>query len=122
MIKLVFCINRKPEVSAEEFHRYWLEDHGPLVRSFQEALGIRRYVQSHRVESPINDALQASRSTGGPYDGVAELWWDSLDALVAVLGTPEGQAASAALLEDEATFIDFETASIFMTEEHEIIG
>jgi uncharacterized protein (TIGR02118 family) len=122
VIKLVFCINRRPDVSAEEFHRYWLEDHAPLVRSVQDVLGIRRYVQSHTVDTPANAILQASRQTGGPYDGVAELWWDSLDAIAAGTGSPEGQDAARRLLEDEARFIDFATASIFLTEEHEIIA
>ena len=122
MIKLVFAINRRPDVEADEFHRYWLEDHGPLVRSVQDVLRIRRYVQSHTIDTPVNSMLQASRATGGPFDGVAELWWDSLDDLGAAMATPEGQAAGATLLEDEGRFIDFATASIFLTEEHEIIS
>jgi hypothetical protein len=32
MIDVVMCIRRKAEVSAEEFHRYWLEEHGERVR------------------------------------------------------------------------------------------
>ena len=122
MIKLVFAINRRPDVAAEEFHRYWLDDHGPLVRSVRDALRIRRYVQSHTIDTPVNAMLQASRQTGGPYDGVAELWWESLEELGAAMATPEGQAAGATLLEDEARFIDFTSASIFLTEEHEIIS
>jgi uncharacterized protein (TIGR02118 family) len=118
----VFCINRRPDVTSEEFHRYWLEDHGPLVRSVQEVLGIRRYVQSHTVDTPANAMLQASRQTGGLYDGVAELWWDSIDAIAAATASDEGIEASRRLLEDEARFIDFSTASIFLTEEHEIIS
>ena len=120
MIKLVFCINRRPDVSAEAFHRYWLEDHAPLVRSVQDVLGIRRYVQSHTIDTPANVLLQASRQTTGAYDGVAELWWDSLEALGAATASPDGQAAAAALLEDEARFIDFPSAAIFLTEEHPI--
>ena len=122
MIKLMFAINRRPDVEAEEFHRYWLEEHAPLVRSVQDVLRIRRYVQSHTIDTPVNAMLQASRQTGGPYDGVAELWWESLDDLGAAMATEEGQAASAKLLEDEGRFIDFATASIFLTAEHEIIA
>ena len=121
MIKLVFCINRKPDVSAEEFHRYWLEEHAPLVRSVQDVLAIRRYVQSHTIDTPVNGILQASRQTTGSYDGVAELWWDSIESLAAATASPEGQAAAAKLLEDEGRFIDFPSAAIFLTEEHEII-
>ena len=39
MIKLVFCLRRLPHLSREEFHRYWLDTHGPLVRERAPALG-----------------------------------------------------------------------------------
>ncbi len=57
---------------------------------------------------------------GEAYDGITEVWWDSLDDLVAALRTPEGQAASQALLEDERQFIDVPRSFIFLTEEHTI--
>ena len=31
MIKLTFCLRRRPDLSAEEFHRYWRDEHGPSV-------------------------------------------------------------------------------------------
>ena len=37
MVKLVFCCRRNPDLTREEFQRYWLEDHGKLVRSLREA-------------------------------------------------------------------------------------
>ena len=121
MLKLVYNIRARSDIEPEEFYRYWEHEHGPLVRSVAEVLGIRRYVQSHTVDTPVNDALRASRNTEPRFDGVAELWWDSIDALVGALSDPDAQAASAALLEDEARFIELEATSIFLTEEHEII-
>ncbi|MGH7417889.1 MAG: EthD domain-containing protein, partial [Candidatus Rokuibacteriota bacterium] len=47
MIKLVFCLRRLPNLSREEFQRYWLDTHGPLVRQLAPALGVKRYVQVH---------------------------------------------------------------------------
>jgi uncharacterized protein (TIGR02118 family) len=122
MMKLVFCLRRLPHLSRAEFQRYWHETHGPLVRSHAAALGIRRYVQTHTLDSPLNDALQASR--GGPeaYDGVAELWWDSADALAAVLATPEGRAAGQVLLEDERKFIDLPRSTLFVAVERPIVA
>ena len=122
MLKLVFNIRRRSDIEPEEFYRYWKDEHGPLVRSVAEVLGIRRYVQSHTIDTPINDALRASRNTEPRYDGVAELWWDSVDDFVGRLADPAAQAASAALLEDEGRFIDLAATSIFLTEEHEIIA
>ncbi len=121
MIKLSFAVRRRADVEPDEFHRYWRDEHGPLVRSFQETLGIRRYVQLHRVETPFNDALQASRNALEPFDGVAELWWDDLDALAAGASSAEGVEASRALLEDEGRFIDLAQSSLWLGEEVEII-
>ena len=81
MVKLVFCIRRLPALSREEFQRYWRETHGPLVRRHARVLRIRRYVQSHTLEHPMNAALAESRGAPDAFDGVAELWWDSLDDL-----------------------------------------
>ena len=121
MLKLVFVIRRREDLSSEEFHRYWLEEHGPLARRLLESLGARRYVQTHALDTDLNGALAASRGTAAAYDGLAEVWWDSLDALVAVSSSEEGQRANETLTEDEAKFIDFERSSFFMTEEHPII-
>lgn len=121
MIKLTFCLHRLRHLSREEFQRYWRGTHAPLVRSVADTLRIRGYVQLHTTTTPVNDLLRASR--GGPeeYDGVAELWWDSLDDLTAAMSTPEGAAAGAALLEDEKRFIDLERSPLWLGEEMEIL-
>jgi uncharacterized protein (TIGR02118 family) len=122
MTKLVFCLRRLPHLSREEFQRYWRERHGPLVRSHAATLGIRRYVQTHTLEHPLNAALAASRAAPEPFDGVAELWWDDAGALAAATSTPEGQAAGAALLEDERRFIDHARSPIFVAEERPVVA
>ncbi|WP_020109974.1 EthD domain-containing protein [Nocardia sp. 348MFTsu5.1] len=122
MIKIVFCLRRKSGLSQEEFSRYWLEEHAPLVRRHAAALGIRRYVQCHTFDDPrLASTLAARGCEGEPYDGVAELWWDSTDDLAAVRGSDAGRTAGKALLEDERTFIDLTRSRIFFTEEHTII-
>ena len=102
MIKLVFTLRRRPGMTREEFQRYWREEHAPIVKGHAETLRIRRYVQVHARETEIDDALSASRG-GEPssYDGVAELWWDSVEDLIAAYSSEAGQVAAAELLEDE---------------------
>jgi uncharacterized protein (TIGR02118 family) len=121
VIKLTFAVRRRADVEPSDFHSYWSDQHGPLVQSLQPVLGIRRYVQTHRVKTPFNDALRASRRALEPFDGVAELWWDDLDALVSATSTPEGAAAGQTLLEDEARFIDLERSALWLGHELEII-
>jgi len=105
-----------------EFHRYWLENHGPLVRGFAQAIGARKYIQSHTVLPALNEAFAASRDLATAYDGITEVWWDDAAALEAGMGTAEGQEAHRRLKEDEAKFIDFSQSRVFMTEEHEIFN
>ena len=121
MIKLVFVIRRREDLPLEEFHRYWLEEHGPLAQSLLQQLGARRYVQTHTLNTDPSAALAATRGTAEPYDGLAEVWWDSLDALLAAAASEAGQSANETLTEDESRFIDFERSSFFITEEHTIV-
>ena len=121
MLKLVFNIRRRATSSPRSSTATGRTSTGRSSDPSPRSLGIRRYVQSHTIDTPINDALRASRNTEPRYDGVAELWWDSVDDFVGRLADPAAQAASAALLEDEGKFIDLPATSIFLTEEHEII-
>ena len=120
MIKLVYCLRKRADVTAADFHRYWLETHGPLVRGFANAIGAKKYIQSHTVLPALNEAFIASRGLAPAYDGITEVWWDSVADLEAGMQTAEGQEAHRRLKEDEATFIDFGESRVFMTEEHGI--
>jgi uncharacterized protein (TIGR02118 family) len=121
MVKLIFCLRRREDISEEEFHRYWRHEHGPLVTRHAPVLGIRRYVQVHTVAGPVNTMLAATR--GGPeaYDGVAELWFDDVDALVTSAGSEEGRAAVTELADDERHFIDHSRSPLFVADEHPVI-
>jgi uncharacterized protein (TIGR02118 family) len=123
VIKLIFCLRRKPGMSLAEFQDYWLIKHGPLVRSHAKTLRIKRYVQTHTLDDPATQQAIA-RARGAPenYDGVAELWWDSREDMAAGVATPEGRAASIALLEDERKFIDHANSPLWLAEEHPIVG
>lgn len=122
MIKLVFCLRKKADLTREEFQHYWREHHAPLVRSHAEALGIRRYVQLHSIDDAISMAVAGPRQPPAPFDGVAELWFDDLETLAALGQSEAAQAAGAALLDDERKFIDLERSPFFFAEEAVIIG
>jgi uncharacterized protein (TIGR02118 family) len=122
VIKLVFSMRRRPELTREEFQSYWRDRHAPLVSRHAEALRIRRYVQTHARASEFAAAQSAARgSEPDVYDGQAELWWDSLDDVLAVVSTPAGQQAAMELLEDERRFIDLDSSPMWIGEEHAIV-
>jgi uncharacterized protein (TIGR02118 family) len=117
VVKLVFCLHRRSDIDEDEFHRYWREVHGPLATSLAPVLGIRRYVQLHTIPGGFSHSLGAGRGAPEHFDGVAELWFDSLDSMVAAALSPEGAAAAETLRLDEAKFIDHARSPIFVGEE-----
>jgi uncharacterized protein (TIGR02118 family) len=120
MIKLTFCLVRAPHLTRAEFQDYWRNTHAPLVARVRETLNIRRYVQLHSADPALSADIRASR--GGPeqYDGVAQLWWDSWEALATGGANPGAADAARALLEDERRFIDLPRSPLWWGEEHEI--
>jgi uncharacterized protein (TIGR02118 family) len=108
MIKLVYCFSRRADLSFEEFSRYWQDVHGPIGARIP---GLRRLVQSVAV----HDAREARSPS---FDGMAELWFDDLDAVMAARSSPEWQAAS----EDERHFIDHGRTAYFLSQERTLLG
>lgn len=122
MIKLVFTLRRREDMTREEFQRYWREQHAPLVKRHADALHIRRYVQVHARDTDVDEAVAGARgSEPSFYDGVAELWWDSAEELVAAFSSEAGQAAGQELLEDERRFIDLPRSPLWLGEENVVI-
>ncbi|HLW88782.1 MAG TPA: EthD domain-containing protein [Terriglobales bacterium] len=106
MIKVVYCISKKAGLTDHEFFRYWRSVHGPIGARIPH---VRKLVQSHRLTIP-GDKHQPD------YDGIAELWFDNIEALLEARQSPEWQAST----KDEANFIDHNKVAYFVSEEHTI--
>jgi uncharacterized protein (TIGR02118 family) len=106
MVKVLAFFRRRPDMALEDFRGYWLTRHPDVVTRLP---GLRRYVQSHTL-------LGGYRKGTPAFDGFAEVWFDDTEALRALAGT----AASQAVVEDEARFIDRATMGTIITEEHVI--
>ena len=121
MIKLVYIVRKRADISEKDFHEYWLKTHGPLVRGFAKSMRAKKYVQSHTVHEDAGKQIRTTRpKMKETYDGITEVWWDTLEDFSGGGVVQERAEAARALLEDESKFIDFEHSSIFLTEEHEI--
>ncbi len=92
MQKLAFIIQLRDDMSREEALRYWREVHGPIASKIP---GLKKYVQNHATSAPEGD-LQ--------FGGIAELWFDSQEALQSAMGSPEWEATMA----DAANFLALE--------------
>jgi len=110
MIRLVFLMRRKPELSLEEFQRYWRDRHAPLVASFATRLKLLRYVQVHTLADVQLEGPRGEMEP--PYDGVAELWWQNEESV------GDDAEAMRALLEDEREFIDLPQSPLWFSYEY----
>ena len=110
MIRRVSILTRKSELTHEEFVHHWENVHGPLALKVP---GIRRYVQSHIVDEHFRSDLTSQEDQ---IDGIAELWYDSLEALRESSETPEAKA----LYADGAKIIG--KIRTFIIKEKEIIN
>jgi len=119
MIRITFLLRKKKDLGHEEFYRYWREEHGPLVASCARKLNMLRYVQVHTMhDEPANAAMGEARGGMEPvYDGVAEVWFENREALVAATSTAAGRAAGAALVVDESKFIDLSQSPLWLAHE-----
>jgi uncharacterized protein (TIGR02118 family) len=107
MIKLVYCITKKPGWTDEEFFDYWERIHGPIGARIPH---LRKLVQSHRI--PISGDSRLP-----DFDGMAELWFDDMDGLLAARESEEWTISS----EDEANFIDPSRVAYFISQERVIL-
>ena len=89
MLKIISLIRRRSDLSPEEFDRHWRESHPQYVTALP---GVIRYQQS--------PALRHKRAW--PYDGMAELWFESLRAIAVAFSSP----AAEPMREDETRFVD----------------
>jgi len=108
MVKLIYCISKKAELTVEEFQAYWRNVHAPIAGAIP---GLRRYVQCHVVPETYGG------QSAPAFDGAAELWFDDLDAMRTAMRTPEVAAAIA----DERNFIDHSRVASFVTVEKPVV-
>lgn len=107
MVKLIALLKRKPGLSREEFERRWLEGHTPLSTRLPGLIAYRINIATPRQPAGTSDEPA--------YDGTAELWWESIDAMEAAFDSEIGAAAGA----DADQFAEIRIH--LYTEEHVVI-
>jgi uncharacterized protein (TIGR02118 family) len=107
MYKMIFGAKRRRGMSRAEFGRYWLNEHAAKAKRVP---GIKRYV--------INLAPDLSGSGRElPYDGFAEIWFESEEAMRASGRPPELRV----VLDDEPNLFDVSTRFSVIVQEHVMV-
>ncbi|MQY21546.1 EthD domain-containing protein [Nocardia macrotermitis] len=111
MIKMIVLIKRRPDISAEEFGRYYEYEHAPLAARLlpaHVAAAIKDYRQDH--------AVRIGRGKTDPaYDCVTEFEFEDVAGLRIWTDWYRGEGG-AALRVDEENFMDVGERVILVTE------
>lgn len=111
MIKMVVLIKRRPDISAEEFHRYYEDEHAPLAARVIPA-SVRTVIRNYRQDH----AVRVGRGSADPaYDCVTEFEFEDLAGLRIWTDWYRG-AGGEALRVDEENFMDVGERTIVVTE------
>lgn len=90
MIKRVSLVRRRPGMSREEFVAHWTGPHAEIVRRMPGVRGLRYNVVEQWT--PADDT----------WDGIGELWFDSIEAAQAAFAT---EPYASQLAEDRKRFL-----------------
>ncbi len=107
-VKNIELVKKQPGMSADAFHRYWIDVHGPLGGSIPQVL---RYVQSHTRADEYRDGRVPA------LDGVALTWFTDTGAMRDAARTNEYGRTRA----DEDNFLTV-PLDFVITKEHVIVG
>jgi uncharacterized protein (TIGR02118 family) len=107
VVKLIAFFKRLPGTTVDHFQNHWRTRHAGLV---VRQAGLRRYVQNHVL-------LGAYRHAEPFADGVAEAWFDDVDAMRGLAPSPEYAAVRA----DEANFLDVRSMGVVLVDERCIV-
>jgi hypothetical protein len=92
-IKLFEFLRRAPGTTREQFHTYWRDVHGPLLADDPDLRRhVKRYELNHQLSTDAERERTDTEVKDNEWDGVAVLWFESMDELRALGGEP-GMAA-----------------------------
>src|SRR6185436_11307738 len=117
MIKLIVLLKRKQGMSPADFRQYWREKHGPLALRTKDFMShFRKYVQCYQLPK---EALPGMEHAFSRYDGLLELWADSVEEMKRAFDSPGYKNV---IHPDESNFCDDTDVIIMATEEVLMMG
>lgn len=115
VLKMVAFLQKRPDLSLEEFEHYYETRHVPLVLTVLP--NISRYVRNY-VKPDTAANSRVAQGSLPPCDVVTELWFDTEDdhqKFQAACSNPE---VIKKLSDDEMNFMDVGSVQTFMVRHH----
>ena len=117
MIRLVRCLKRRSDISAEEFRRFWNDpEYLELTDQTINATCAMRSARNLTLHIELNRALTEFHDQDEPYDAVVEVWWENAQVLNAAMANQDAGDIQLRYNAFEDDFIDRAASRIFFTE------
>jgi len=120
MIRLISCLKRRDDVSAEEFRRCWQEAaFDELIARVTALTGAERCAKNLTLSVEANTLLMQERGLGEPFDGIIEYWWHDAANFEALYNSEERKALMQEMQVYQGRFVDLAASASFFTESRE---
>jgi hypothetical protein len=117
MIRLVRCIKRRSDISAEEFRRFWNDpEYLALTDQVVSATNAVRCARNLTLQVELNRTLAEFHDQDEPYDGVIEIWWENAQLLNAAIAEQNAGEMQLRYNGFEDDYIDRPASRFFFTE------
>ena len=116
MVRLIYCISRRNDVSSLAFRRFWeQEDYIRLLQKLAALYDVKRWERNLTLEISHNNRLVEQSGLAAPLDAIIEFWWDDTSAIESIDNTPQAKLLREQLHELENNFVDRTKCHAFFT-------
>ena len=114
MIKFTILLKRRANLSHEEFVKHYKSIHADLFMSIPVVKKtVRGYIQQHLLPIDLPPGMLPMK-----YDGVTELWFDTIESLAECFSDAEYLAK---IKPDEERFLDLQACNFFISTENKVL-
>jgi hypothetical protein len=120
MIRLITCLKRRDDVSAEDFRRHWQEAaFDDLIARIVALTGAERCAKNLTLSVAANTLLMQERGLAEPFDGIIEYWWHDAANFDELYNSEERKALMQEMQDYQGRFVDPAASAAFFTESRE---
>ena len=120
MIRLITCLKRRDDVSAEDFRRHWQEAaFDDLIARIVALTGAERCAKNLTLSVAANTLLMQERGLAEPFDGIIEYWWHDAANFDELYNSEQRKALMQEMQDYQGRFVDLAASAAFFTESRE---
>jgi hypothetical protein len=120
MIKFIQCVRKKPEISIQEFRRFW-KIYQTKATKLAKAMNVAGLTFCTTLNVEENLQVMLTRGTSEPFDGVVEFRIVNAPQTIEALSREPGRSLMEDFRKFQPQFADMENSSFFFAAEEVVI-